>query len=52
MAKHVCPVAWSPGAEGPLGGGEREWVKMKKQMLSRQEFPFILFIHLAVEETL
>lgn len=32
-------------------GGEREWVKKKKQMLSRQEFPFILFTHLAVEET-
>ena len=33
-------------------GGERERVKMKKQMLSRQEFPFILLTHLAVEETL
>lgn len=38
--------AWlGPGAEGLLGGG-REWVRMKKQMLSRLEFSFILFGHL------
>lgn len=45
IGKHVCL------AEGLLGGG-REWVRMKKQMLSRQEFPFILFGHLAAPETL
>lgn len=41
----------SPGAEWLLGGG-REWVRMKKQMLSRLEFSFMLFGRLAATETL
>lgn len=49
MGKHMCLV--SPGAEG-LVGGEREGVRMKKQMLSRLEFPFILFGYLVATETL
>lgn len=43
--KHVCL------AEGLPGGG-RERVRMRKQMLSKQEFPLILFGHLAAPETL
>lgn len=49
MEKNMCLM--SPGAEGLLGG-EREEVRMKKQMLARLEFPLILFGHLAATETL
>lgn len=40
-----------PGCQRAYRGKQKKRVKMKKQVLSSQEFTFILFTHLAIEET-
>lgn len=47
----ICAALQSLDAKG-LRGKQKKRVKMKKQMLSRQEITFILFTHLAIEESL